>query len=72
MLAYKSGDPKMIDSFRQNRDIYATIAAISFNKPYEDCLEFYLDEDGNKTDQTNFEGKERRTSAKSIVLGKLM
>ena len=69
ILAYKSGDPKMIDAFQKNRDIYATIAALSFNKPYEDCLEFYVDENGKKTDQVNREGKERRTSAKSIVLG---
>lgn len=69
MLAYKSGDPKMIDAFQHNRDIYATIAGLSFNKPYEDCLEFYVDENGKKTDQVNKEGKERRTQAKSIVLG---
>ena len=69
MLAYKSGDPKMIDAFQHNRDIYATIASLSFNRPYEDCLEFYVDENGKKTDQVNKEGKERRTSAKSIVLG---
>ena len=69
ILAYKSGDPKMIDAFQHNRDIYATIAALSFNRPYEDCLEFYVDENGKKTDQVNREGKERRTSAKSIVLG---
>lgn len=61
----------MIAAFQQNRDIYATIAALSFNRPYEDCLEFYVDETGKKTDQVNREGKERRTSAKSIVLGEL-
>ena len=71
ILAYKSGDPKMIDAFQHGRDIYATIASLSFNKPYEDCLEFYVDENGKKTDQVNREGKERRTSAKSIVLGEL-
>lgn len=59
----------MIDAFQHGRDIYATIASLSFNKPYEDCLEFYVDENGKKTDQVNREGKERRTSAKSIVLG---
>lgn len=59
----------MIESFKKNRDIYATVAGLSFNRPYEDCLEFYVDENGNKTDQVNREGKERRTNAKSIVLG---
>ena len=38
---------------------------------YEDCLEFYLDENGNKTDKVNKAGKERRTQAKSILLGAL-
>ena len=69
ILAYKSGDPKMIDAFQHNRDIYSTIASLSFNRPYEDCLEFYVDENGKKTDQVNREGKERRTQSKSIVLG---
>lgn len=59
----------MIEAFKHNKDIYATIASLAFNKSYEDCLEFYVDENGNKTDQVNREGKERRTNAKSIVLG---
>jgi len=59
----------MIDAFKHNRDIYSTIASLSFNKSYEDCMEFYVDENGKKTDQVNREGKERRTQAKSIVLG---
>lgn len=69
ILAYKSGDENMIDAFKHNRDIYSTIAALSFNRTYEDCSEFYFDENGKKTDQVNREGKERRTQAKSIVLG---
>lgn len=69
ILAYKSGDPKMIDAFQRGRDIYSTIAALSFNRPYEDCLEFFVDAQGNKTEQVNRDGKERRTQAKSIVLG---
>lgn len=69
VLAYCSSDPNMIDAFKHNKDIYSTIAALSFNKTYEECSEFYFDENGNKTDQVNREGKERRTNAKSIVLG---
>ena len=72
ILAYASQDPNMINAFQHNRDIYSTIAALSFNKTYEECSEFYFDENGKKTDQVNREGKERRTSAKSIVLGELM
>ena len=62
-------DPEMIRAYQEGRDLYASIASIAFNKSYEDCLEFYLDENGNKTDKTNKEGKERRSSAKSILLG---
>ena len=55
----------------QGKDLYSEIASVSFHKPYEDCLEFYLDENGNKTDKTNPEGKARRSQAKSILLGVL-
>ena len=59
----------MLDAYKKGRDLYAEIASLAFDKPYEDCLEFYLDENGKKTDKTNKEGKERRTQAKSILLG---
>lgn len=61
----------MYDTFMQGKDLYAEIASVSFHKPYEDCLEFYLDENGKKTDKVNKEGKERRSRAKSILLGVL-
>ena len=64
-------DSQMRDTFLQGKDLYAEIASKSFNKPYEDCLEFYLDENGNKTTETNVEGKERRSQAKKILLGAL-
>lgn len=69
LTAYISSDPNMIKAFKESKDIYATIAGLAFNRPYEDCLEFYVDENGKKTDQVNRDGKERRTQAKSIVLG---
>ena len=69
VTSYLSQDQKMIDAFKNGQDIYSTIAALAFHKTYEECLEFYLDEQGNKTDKTNKLGKERRTQAKSIVLG---
>lgn len=34
-----------------------------------ECMEFFLDENGKKTDRTNPEGKKRRSSVKSILLG---
>lgn len=59
----------MLQAYKEGKDLYAQIASLAFDKPYEDCLEFYLDENGKKTSETNKEGKERRTQAKSILLG---
>jgi len=47
------------------KDLYCEIASKAFNKPYEECREFNVD------GTTNKEGKERRTQAKSILLGVL-
>lgn len=63
VTAHLSNDKKMQEAFIDGKDIYATIAALAFHKPYEECKEFR--EDGT----VNPEGKERRTQAKSIVLG---
>lgn len=69
LTADLSNDEKFIDECASGKDAYGTVASLAFNKPYEDCLEFYLDENGKKTDRINKEGKERRTQAKSILLG---
>lgn len=58
-------DPKMIQAYREGKDLYAEIAALSFNTDYENCLEFRPD------GTTNSEGKNRRSQAKSILLGVL-
>lgn len=63
VTAYLSKDKKMKEAFINGKDIYATIASLAFHKPYEECKEFR--EDGT----VNPAGKERRTQAKSIVLG---
>lgn len=65
VTSYLSKDKKMQDAFIHGKDIYSTIASLAFNKSYEDCLEFRPD------GTTNVLGKERRTQAKSIVLGVL-
>ncbi len=65
VTSYLSKDKKMQDAFIHGKDIYSTIASLAFNKSYEDCLEFRPD------GTTNVQGKERRTQAKSIVLGVL-
>ena len=69
LLSYISQDSNMLKAFKEGKDIYSTIAALAFKRPYEDCCEFYLDENGNKTDKVNRDGKERRSQAKGIVLG---
>lgn len=50
------------------KDLYATMASDIYKMPYADCMEFYLDENGKKTDKTNPEGKKRRSATKSILL----
>ena len=63
VMTQMCGDKKMLDAYRHGKDLYAQIAAIAFNTAYEECLEFRPD------GTTNKEGKERRSSAKSILLG---
>lgn len=64
-LCRKQGDSQMYNTFMEGKDLYSEIASKAFNKPYEECKEF--NEDGT----TNKQGKERRTQAKSILLGVL-
>lgn len=54
----------MIQSFKEDKDIYASIASLAFKLPYERCLEFHPE-----TGEYQPDGKERRGSAKFIVLG---
>ena len=55
----------MIKAFSEGKDIYATIASIAFNVPYEECLEFHPE-----THEYQKDGKARRGEAKTIVLGR--
>ena len=57
----------MQEAYRTGKDLYSTMAAEIYNKEYKDCLEFYLDENGNKTTVTNPEGKKRRSSVKRNI-----
>ena len=68
-LASLSGDVKMQEAYMIGKDLYATMASDIYKMPYADCMEFYLDENGKKTDKTNPEGKKRRSATKSILLG---
>ena len=64
-MCRQDGDPQMYDVFMAGKDLYSEIASKAFNKPYEECKEFRPD------GTTNKEGKERRSQAKSILLGVL-
>lgn len=65
VMAQLCGDEKMLDAYRKGKDLYAEIASLSFNTTYENCLEFRPD------GTTNPDGKNRRSQAKSILLGVL-
>ena len=64
ITAFVSQDQSMIDAFKHGKDIYATIASLAFNLPYESCLEFHPE-----TGEYQPDGKARRTESKSVVLG---
>lgn len=64
LTAFCSCDSRMISAFQDGKDIYATVAALAFNVPYEKCLEFHPE-----TGEYQPEGKARRGEAKTIVLG---
>lgn len=65
IMTQMCGDPKMIKAYQEGKDLYAEIASLAFNTSYDNCLEFRPD------GTTNSDGKERRTQAKSILLGVL-
>ena len=65
-LCNQKGDSQMYDTFMAGKDLYSEIASKSFHVPYEQCLEFASD--GTKNPP---EYKERRSSAKKILLGVL-
>lgn len=62
-MCAKDGDTQLLDTFIAGKDLYSEIASVSFGYPYEQCKEF------NPDGTTNKEGKERRSQAKSILLG---
>lgn len=81
LTAFYSQDPNMIQAYKDGKDLYAVIASMSFDRKYEDCLEFYpegtvIDFEGQKVvcghkTHQNKEGKTYRTMSKSILLGVL-
>lgn len=63
MVAHLCGDPKMIQAYKDGKDLYCEVASLAFQVPYDECKEFRAD------GTTNKEGKARRSQAKAIVLG---
>lgn len=64
MLAHYSNDEHMIEAYKQNRDLYAVIASKIYHNNYEDNLEF-----NPETGKIQPDGKKRRSSTKSVLLG---
>lgn len=64
LTANASQDETMLQAYKDKKDLYAVIASMSFDKPYEECLEF-----NPVTGEKQVEGKERRSQAKSVLLG---
>lgn len=64
ITAFVANEKSMIKAFQENRDVYATIASLSFDLPYERCLEFHPE-----TGEYQADGYERRNEAKKILLG---
>ena len=63
LLAHYSDDEHMIQAYKENKDLYASIASKVYHNNYEDNREFRPD------GTINPEGKKRRTSVKSLLLG---
>ena len=64
VTAHLSNDRKMIQAYIDGKDVYSEIAAIAFNKTYEECCEKWPDGTDNP------DGKARRGESKKIVLGR--
>lgn len=63
LLSAYSNDDTMIDAYKQNKDLYATIAAGVYKNDYWDNMEHRQDGSPNP------EGKKRRSNCKSLLLG---
>lgn len=63
VLAYFSGDEEMINAYKNKQDLYAIMASKVYKMPVDECKEFRPD------GTVNPEGKYRRTTMKSVLLG---
>jgi DNA polymerase-1 len=53
----------MINSYKESKDLYSTVAAKLYHTTYENCLEH------NPDGTTNADGKKRRKNTKAVLLG---
>ena len=63
ITSFVAQEENMQKAFREDRDVYATIASLAFNVPYENCLEFHPE-----THEYQPDGKARRGEAKVVLL----
>lgn len=62
-LAYLAQEETMLQAYKEGLDLYSLMASDIYGVPYDECKEFRPD------GSTNKEGKERRNSVKSVLLG---
>lgn len=63
VFAANCKDPGMLKAYAEGKDLYSEVASMVYEVPYDECKEFRPD------GSFNLEGKQRRTAAKSIILG---
>lgn len=63
LLTHMCQDQNLIDTYNNNKDLYATIGSFVFHKDYWECMEHWEDGSPNPT------GKSIRSKCKQIVLG---
>lgn len=77
VLCHLCQDEHLKQAYKDGKDIYAEMASKAFHKTYDECREFYTDENGNKIlgddgePLLNKEGKKRRSKIKGVLLGLL-
>ena len=81
LTAFYSQDKNMLQAYKDGKDLYAVIAQSMYDNEYEDNLECYppgtkIVFEGNEVitgykTHINKEGKERRSQAKTVLLGLL-
>lgn len=77
VLCHLCNDEHLRKAYADGKDIYAEMASKAFHETYENCREFYVDENGNKIlgddgePIENVEGHKRRSRIKGVLLGLL-